>query len=485
MNSPPCGAYTLTKKSNSGVALRPTGTGCEDILDAFDAFDDEDFGQRARRLSVDTLIWLRWIAVFGQSTAVLISYFALGLKFPFVPCFAIIGASVLLNAALRMRFPVSHRLNDSWAATILGFDIAQLAALLFLTGGLVNPFSILFLAPVMMSAVSLPLRRTLTLLGFTLVCATALQLWHWPLRWPGGEEFQPPALYGVGLWTAIAVSAIFVTIYGNRIAEQARQLASALTATELSLVRQQHLSQLDGLAAAAAHELGTPLATVALVVHELAAQPLVAAQCADDLHLVEDQVGRCRSILGKLSSPATIESSSLEETTLGELIEEIVTPHRLLDVEIEVEREGPAPEPVCRRNAGMIYGLTNIVENAVSFAESRVKIRATWTSSIVKIVIADDGPGFPAQVLARLGEPYISTRGAARRREGEVAGGMGLGLFIADALLERSGASLKIANAPPTQNGAVATIVWPLAAFEHGRLSRRQGLESYDYVKSQ
>ncbi len=393
--------------------------------------------------------------------------------------------AAVLNIALRMRFSVSHRLDDFWAGAVLGFDIAQLAALLCLTGGLANPFSILFLAPVMTSAVSLPLRRTLGLLGFMLVCATALQLWHWPLRWPGGEDFQPPALYGVGLWTAIAVSAIFVTIYANRVAEEARQLASALTATELSLARQQHLSQLDGLAAAAAHELGTPLATVALVVHELAAQPLVAAHCAEDLHLVEDQIGRCRSILRKLSSPATIAAATLEETTLGELIEEIVTPHRLLDVAIEVEREGPAPEPLCRRNAGIIYGLTNIVENAVSFAESRVAIHASWTGSIVKIVIADDGPGFAPQVLARLGEPYISTRGAARRREGEVAGGMGLGLFIANALLERSGASLAIANAPPSQSGAVATIVWPLVAFEQGRLSRRQALEGYGHVKPQ
>lgn len=450
-----------------------------------DAFDDEDFGQRARRLRVDTLIWLRWLAIVGQSTAVLIAHFALGLQFPIIACFLCVGASVVLNAALRTRFSVSHRLDDAWAARVLAFDIAQLAALLCLTGGLANPFSILFLAPVMTSAVSLPLRRTLALLALTLVCATALQLWHWPLLWPGGAEFQPPALYGVGMWTAIAVSATFVAIYANRIAGEARQLASALTATELSLARQQHLSQIDGLAAAAAHDLGTPLATVALVVHELAGQPLVAAQCAEDLRLVEEQIGRCRSILRKLASPATIAASGLEETTLGELIEEIAAPHRLLDVAIEVEREGPPPEPVCRRNPGIVYGLTNIVENAVSFAKRRVAIDASWTASSVKIVIADDGPGFAPQVLARLGEPYISTRGAARRREGEAAGGMGLGLFIANALLERSGASLAIANAPPPRSGAVATIVWPLAAFEHGRLSRRQALESHGHAKPQ
>ena len=453
-----------------------------------DAFDEADFGRRARRLRVDTLIWLRWLAISGQSAAVLLAYFILGMKFPIVACFLFIAASALLNVALRMRFPVSHRLNDSWAAMLLGFDIAQLAALLWLTGGLVNPFSILFLAPLMTAAVSLPLRRTLGLLAFTLACATAAQIWSWPLRLTSADVFEPPAIYGAEMWLALAVSGAFVTIYGHRVAEEARQLASALTATELSLAQQQHLSQLDGLAAAAAHELGTPLATVALVVHELARQPLIAAHCAEDLRLVEAQVGRCRSILGKLSSHAAIDEGSLEETTLGDLVEEIVAPHRLLDVAIVVERDGAAPEPTCRRSAGFTYSLNNIVENAVSFAETRVSIRASWTSSTVTIVVADDGPGFAPQVLARLGEPYISTRGVGRRRESEAAGGMGLGLFIAKALLERSGASLQIANAPPPQTGAVATIVWPLAAFDQGRLSPRQALEtleSYERAKSQ
>ena len=169
----------------------------------------------------------------------------------------------------------------------------------------------------------------------------------------------------------------------------------------------------------------------------------------------------------------------MEEATLGDLIEEIVTPHRLLDVAIEVESQGTPPEPICRRNAGLIYGLHNIVENAVGFAERRVQVSASWTASEVRIVIADDGPGFPPQVLGRLGEPYISTRGGgARRREDEAAGGLGLGLFIAKALLERSGAVLGIANLPPPGSGAVATIVWPIEKFEQGRLPLRQALES-------
>jgi two-component system sensor histidine kinase RegB len=444
-----------------------------------DAFDDQDFGQRARRLRVDTLIWLRWLAIVGQTAAILTAHFALGLQFPVVACFVCVAASVVVNAGLRVRFPVTHRLDDSWAIYVLAYDVAQLAALLALSGGLANPFSFLFLAPIMTAAVALPLRRTLTLLAFTLACATALQFWSVTLRWPDGTAFEPPSLYVIGMWISIAISGAFIAIYGSRIAEEARQLSSALTATELSLARQQHLSQLDGIAAAAAHELGTPLATVALVVHELAAQPQIAAQWADDLHLAEEQVARCRTILRKLSSPDTIAAASLEETTLGDLIEEIVAPHRLLDVTIEVESEGTPPEPMCRRNAGLIYGLHNIVENAVSFAELRVQISASWTASEVRIVIADDGPGFPPHVLGRLGEPYISTRGGAtRRREDEAAGGLGLGLFIAKALLERSGAVLRIANAPAPGSGAVATIVWPIEKFEQGRLPLRQALES-------
>jgi len=474
LNRSPSGAYTPTRNfSNRAAGAAPTGRG-----ETLDAFDDEDFGRRTRRLRVDTLIGLRWLAVFGQSAAVLTAHFALGLEFPVFACFVCIAASAALNGALRMQFSISYRLDDLSASMILAFDIAQLAALLALTGGLGNPFAILFLAPVMTSAASLPLGRTFALLGFMLACASVIELWHAPLRWPGGGLFQPPALYAAGVLTAIAVSAIFVAIYASRVAGEARQLAAALTATELILAREQRLSQLDGLAAAAAHELGTPLATVALVVHELAAQPQIAALCADDLRLAEEQVGRCRSILGRLSAPETMAEGSLGEATVCEIIEEIATPHRLLDVAIAVEREGAEPEPVCRRNPGMIQALNNLVENAVSFADRRVVIRASWTGAVVKIAIADDGPGFPPQILGRLGEPYISRRGRARRREGGVAGGMGLGLFIANALLERSGAALEIANGPAPDSGAVATIVWPRTLFEHARPSRRQALES-------
>ena len=173
---------------------------------------------------MDTLIWLRWLAIVGQTAAILTAHYALGLQFPVLACFVCVAASVAVNAGLRVRFPVSHRLDDSWAIYVLAYDVAQLAALLALSGGLANPFSFLFLAPIMTAAVALPLRRTLTLLAFTLACATALQFWRVTLRWPDGAAFEPPNLYVVGMWISIAVSGAFIAIYGSRIAEEARQL---------------------------------------------------------------------------------------------------------------------------------------------------------------------------------------------------------------------------------------------------------------------
>jgi len=439
--------------------------------------NDDDFGQRARQLRVDTLIRLRWMAVAGQSAAVLVAGFGLGFDIPSALCFLCIGWSALLNIWLRLRFPVSQRLDDGWATNILAFDIIQLAALLFLTGGLINPFSILFLAPVMISAASLPLRRTLALLTLALVCTTSLAFWRLPLPWTHGSDLQLPALYALGLWAAIAVSAIFTTIYAHRVAEEARTLAGALTATELVLAREQHLTQLDGLAAAAAHELGTPLATVALVVKEMQRQEAPSDAFAEDLRLLSQEVGRCRTILGKLNSLGEPGQGPMEELSLGHLIEEIVAPHRNFGVTVDIETSGGAPEPICRRNAGMLYGLGNLVENAVDFAASRVSVRAAWTNSSVSIGLSDDGPGFAHHVLARLGEPYVTTRGASSRIAGETGGGLGLGLFIAKTLIERSGGALAIANAAAPESGARVRVVWPRAAFEGGRPARQQGIK--------
>ena len=417
-----------------------------------------------RDLRLDTLVRLRWLAIVGQSAAVAGVHFGLGFPLPFGWCFAVIAISAWLNIALRIRFPLSHRLKDGPATALLGFDIVQLAALLFLTGGLQNPFAILFLAPVMISATALPPQRTLLLGLLAIVAATVISRYHLPLPWAGAERPVLPPFYQLGNWVALVLGLAFTGIYAWRVAKEARDLSDALAATELVLAREQHLSQLDGLAAAAAHELGTPLGTIALVARELTRLAPPEGEMAEDIALLREQVERCRGILAKLSSLQDEDAGPLGQLTLRLLIEEAAGPQRPFGVPFEITMAGEKPEPVCRRNPGMIYGLGNIVDNAVDFASATVSIAAEWTQNQVVLTIADDGPGFPPDVLMRAGDPYLS-RGAGENRAG---GGLGLGLFIAKTLLERSGAAMEFSNRPLPASGAVIRIAWPREAFEAG-----------------
>lgn len=433
------------------------------------------FGRDARRLRLDTLVRLRWLAVAGQATAVTVVHFGLGFPLAFGQCFLIISASAWLNLALRIRYPASHRLGENAASFLLAFDILQLAALLHLTGGLQNPFSMLFLAPVLISATALPPERTLGLGMLAVGAASLLILLHRPLPWRPGETIDLPFLYVTGVWTAILLGVAFTGVYAWRVAEEARQLAQALAATELVLAREQHLSQLDGLAAAAAHELGTPLATIALVAKELDHQMPQDEAVAQDLKLLREQVERCRGILAKLTSLGTEEPGFLESMTLGHLVEEVVEPERSLGIAIDVEGRGEGPEPVCRRSPGLLYGLANLVDNAVDFADAKVRVDTSWTPDQVRIEIRDDGPGFAPEVLLRVGEPYVTTRGPDRRSDEVGGSGLGLGLFIAKTLIERSGAQLSFGNAVAPGSGAVVRIVWPRAAFERGTAPAARG----------
>lgn len=430
--------------------------------------DPEDLSLNARRLRLDTLVRLRWLAIMGQSVAVMGVHFGLGYKLPFGAAFTLIAVSAGLNLALRIRYPASHRLADNPATFLLAFDIAQLALLLFLTGGLENPFSLLFLMPVLISATALPPERTL-FLGLSAVgCATLLALVHLPLPWAADERIELPFLYVVGVWTSILLGTAFIGVYAWRIAEEGRQLAQALAATELVLAREQHLSQIDGLAAAAAHELGTPLATITLVVKEMLRRKPQDAEMAEDLALLRDQSDRCRAILGKLTSLGQEEEERpfLEHISLKHVLEEVVDPQRGIGVPIHIFASGDGPEPFCRRNPGLIYGLANLVDNAVDFAEEGVTIKASWTSDQVRLEIRDDGPGFASDILLRLGEPYVTSRGADKRGLEEKAAGHGLGVFIAKTLIERTGAQLVLTNAAPPAQGAVVHIVWPRHLFE-------------------
>jgi two-component system, sensor histidine kinase RegB len=428
------------------------------MLHGFSALDDG-----ARSIRLDTLVRLRWLAIVGQVSAILVVNLGFGFDLPMAAVAAIITVSVALNLLLRSTYPVNHRLSERAAAAMLGFDVIQLGGLLYLTGGLENPFAILFLAPVMISATTLPPGRTLALGGLAFLVTSVLALWHQPLPWVPGSPFRLPPLYVTGVWLAILLGLTFIGIYAWRVAEENRQLGRALAATELILAREQHLSQLDGLAAAAAHELGTPLATIALVVKEMETSIPKDDPHREDVLLLKEQTARCRQILAKIATLGSEPSDPMSTVGVRQLIEEVSAPQRPFEVKLVVQATGDGAEPRMSRSPGLIYGLENIIDNAVDFATTAVTIEATWTAADVRMIISDDGPGFAPDVLRRLGEPYVTTRKLDARGDG---GGMGLGLFIAKTLIERTGATFSARNGRKPGRGAEITLSWRRAVFE-------------------
>jgi two-component system sensor histidine kinase RegB len=422
-----------------------------------------DFRHPRRYIRLDTILRLRWLAVLGQLAAIFIVMQGLEFDVEVIPCLTIIGLSALLNLALQIAVNPMQRLEPAYAAALLALNIIELAGLLFFTGGLENPFSFLFLAPVLISATALPFRLTIALGALAVVCASALVFFHFPLPWDGDDPLVLPPIYLVGVWLSIAVAIGVTSLYAFQVAEEARQLSDALAATELVLTREQHLTQLDGLAAAAAHELGTPLSTIFLIARELERTVADNSPLAGDLKTLREQTQRCRDILAKITQ-LSASGAPFDRMPLSTLIEETVAPHRDFDVAIKVRVAiGVTPEPVGIRNPAILYGVGNILENAVDFARATVEVNASWNKETVEIVISDDGPGIAPDMLKRIGEPYLSRR---RDEAQSQHGGLGLGVFIARTLLERTGAKVSFTNRIFPDHGAVVAIIWPRARFE-------------------
>jgi two-component system sensor histidine kinase RegB len=425
----------------------------------------EHAGRPGRNVRLDTLVRLRWVAVIGQTTAILVVYFGLDFELPLWACLSVIALAAWLNIALRVRFRVSQRVEPDRAAWLLAFDIAEIAILLFLTGGLENPFAFLLLGPVLLSATALPPRMIVMLGGFAAVCATILTFYHYPLPWDSDEPLELPAIYTMGVWLATLLALGFIGVHAWQLTEEARQLADALAATELVLAREQHLSQLDGLAAAAAHELGTPLSTITVVAAEIERAMEPTSPFADDIRLLREQAQRCRAILGKLSELS--DGEPYDRMALPALLEEVVAPHRNFGVAINVLVPQDSAEPIGGRNPAILYGLGNLVENAVDFARGQVEVAADWNAAEIKVTITDDGPGFAPEIMSRIGEPYVtSTRRRRLNVGGDARGGLGLGFFIAKTLLERSGATLIFENKAFPERGAIIRVRWNRSDFE-------------------
>jgi len=411
------------------------------------------------RLSLRTLVPIRWVAIAGQALTILIVHFGLGFSLPLVPALGVVGGSVLLNVVLILLRQVAARLGERDAALCLGYDILQLAILLHLTGGLQNPFSILILAPVTVAATILSRRPVIVLSVLAVASISVLALWHEPLPWRT-EPLVFPAELVLGIWVALVLATVFIGGYTWSVAQEAGRLRDAVTATQLALAREQRVSAVGALAAAAAHELGSPLATIAVVAKELVRDLPDDSPHAEDAALLLSQSERCRTILAELAQqPEDDGGSPYTRLPISALVEAAGALHQDQGVKLIFATAGqPAPEePLVRRSPEIMHGLNNLVQNAVQFARREVSVTTFWDRSTVTVEVVDDGPGFPLHLLGRLGEPYISTRAGA-------ADHMGLGIFIAQSLLERSGARLVFDNLP--DGGAHVAISWNRANLE-------------------
>jgi len=408
-----------------------------------------------------TLVAIRWVGVTGQGVTLLIVYYGFGFTFPIVPAIAAVTASATLNLFVLLRHWARPHIGERDAALYLGFDIIQLGALLYLTGGLLNPFEMLILAPIVVSATVLSAASTVILSLLAMATVTVLAFQHLPLPAPNPIPSADP-VFIFAIWVATILAIGFTAAYVYRVAREQRRMQDALAEAQAALAREHQVSAVGAIAAAAAHELGTPLATIAVVAKELVRELPPDSEWNEDAALLLSQAERCRDILAELAARPTGDTGeSFYKGPISSLIRQVSEDRGLSGVPVMVERlteEDPSnPEPRVFSRPEIVHGLGNFVSNAKQFAKTEVRVLVEWTPEWCRVKVQDDGPGFPPHILSRLGEPYVSTR----RESGEH---MGLGVFIAQTLLERTGARVEFDNRADV--GAEVEVIWPRHRLE-------------------
>lgn len=448
-----------------------------------------DARHRVNWVRLRTLIVLRWIAIGGQLAAITVAQRLFDLNLELGLAFLAIGASITANLIAIFVYPENKRLTEFEVAMHLLFDILQLGFLLYLTGGLHNPFALLVLVPITVSATALQLRTTVLLGALAILVVTFVAQYHVPLRTDLGFIMRMPTDFVLGFWVAIVIGLVFLAAFAQRVTSEIHAMSDALTATQMALSREQKLTDLGGVVAAAAHELGTPLATMKLVSSELIDELKNQPDLQEDARLISEQADRCRDILQSMGRVGK-DDLHLKQSPLAAVVREAAEPHQERGISINYDIapfDGADPrQPVIHRRPEIIHGLRNLIQNAVDFARKEIWIDIRWDDEKISFRVIDDGPGFPMQVLGRIGDPFVRLRRNAvndsQRPEYE---GMGLGLFIAKTLLERSGAELTFANgtdplaAEPhvgDRGGAIVDAVWPRAEITSEDASQNSGL---------
>lgn len=419
---------------------------------------------RRSRLRIRTLVASRWMVIAGEVAILGVARLALDVEAPYLLCFALVGLAAWVNLLTGVASPGQRMAGDLEATAQLGFDVLQIGGLVYLTGGASNPFIVMLIAPVVLAAATLPLRSLAVLGGLAIASVAALAFLAWPEPW-GPTQHGMTLGYQLSAAAATVAGVVLISGYVRQAAEEAARMGLALDVTQAVLAREQRLSALGALAAAAAHELGTPLATISIVAKELA-RGSPTPEVKEDADLLIAQAERCRDILRRLTAMPDAQDEVHERMSLLQLVQEVIEPHaESSEVRVEAIVAGApgAKAPDIWRLPEVMHALTSFVENAFDFAASEVLVTARFDAQAISIEVRDDGPGFAPEVLAKLGEPYVTTRpGAEGSRSGHI--GMGLGFFISKTLLERTGAVVKFQNARP--RGAVVSARWPREKIE-------------------
>ena len=394
------------------------------------------------------LIKIRWIAIFGQVLAVLFVSFIIKIQIPFFETLSIILLSVAVNFYSYYEERKNKSISNSKAFSYLLFDTLQLGFLLFLTGGIINPFSILILAPVITSASYLPALMTVILSTISILIIILLNFYFIPLDL--GPKFYLPEIYSFGLISALIITVIFIAIYAYLFASSSRQISNALSISKLQILNQKKMTEVGSLSAAAAHELGTPLNTIFLVLNDLLKEKkLIEDQnIAKDIILLKSQAERCKEILQRFSkNPLNLKDEFLDKVKISDLIK-INFDKFNKDKKLILKITPSDYEPEIIYKDEIMYALSNIVQNAIFYSVSMTKVQLNYQKSIVTIIITDDGNGFSKDIIDKLGEPYVSKN----------KNGMGLGIFIAKNLIENMGGNIDFYNSK--DNNAIVEIIF-------------------------
>ncbi|MBD0864283.1 MAG: ActS/PrrB/RegB family redox-sensitive histidine kinase [Rhodobacteraceae bacterium] len=434
---------------------------------------------RSNRIRLRTMILMRWVAAVGQLAAVTVAQQIFDLQFAHLLCYFAISISVISNLVATFSFPQNKRLTEIETLITVLFDLLQLSLLLYLTGGLKNPFALLILGPITISATVMNLRSILIIGGTAIFLVTLMSQFYLPLCTGDGADLQMLDIYIFGNWLAIVIAILFIGAYARRISSEMHSMSEALAATQMALSREQKLTDIGGVVATAAHELGTPLATIKLTSDELIEALDDRPDLCGEAALIREQVDRCRDILRDMGRAGKADLD-LRQVPLTTVIDEAAEPHKNRGTELHFEagpgHGGQSHQPSVLRRPEIIHGLRNLIQNGVDFARANVWVEAIWTENIITIRILDDGCGYPAHLLGRIGDPFVRRRCTeADQRARPEYEGMGLGLFIAKTLLERSGAVIRFANgSDPYQTitmrepqcGAIVEVNWPRSKID-------------------